>query len=66
MSNYEDECGVHMTIVLGQWERTLSIPNQVEANRNITVLPLNQIVNINPQTAVGRGAKDLLIKLIRI
>lgn len=53
-----------MSIMLRQWERHLSVPNQEESNRNIIVLPLNQIVNINQQTAIGRETKTILIKQI--
>lgn len=52
-SHMKDECRVHMSIVLSQWERHLSVPNQGETNRNIIVLPLNHIVNINQQTTIG-------------
>lgn len=53
-----------MSIVLSQWERHLSVPNQGEANRNIIVLPLNQTVNINQQTTIGKEIKDILMKQI--
>lgn len=63
-SHIKYERRVHMSIVLSQWERHLSVPNQEETNRNIIVLPLNQIVNINQQTAIGRETKDIWIKQI--
>lgn len=53
-----------MSIVLSQWERHLSVPNQGESNRNVIVLPLNQIVNINQQTLIGRETKYILRKQI--